>query len=75
MDCVVAPVLQVFPEALLDVSVTVFPEQKVKGPPAEIVGVVGNGLTVIVVEPFAEVHPLPFVTFTVYVPPALTVID
>lgn len=65
MDCVVAPVLHVFPEALLDVSVTVFPAQNVIGPPAEIVGVVGNEFTVIVLEPFAETHPFPFVTFTV----------
>ncbi len=57
--------LHVFPEALLDVNVTVFPAQNVTGPPAEIVGVVGNGFTVIVLEPFADTHPLPFVTFTV----------
>jgi len=58
-------VLQVFPEALLDVSVTVFPAQNVNGPPAEIVGVAGNGVTVMVLEPFADTHPLPFVTLTV----------
>lgn len=64
-----------FPVALDDVNVTLPPGQNVVGPLAETVGVVGNGFTVIVEEPLAEVHPLPFVTFTVYVPPALTVID
>jgi hypothetical protein len=68
-------VLQVFPDALDDVNVILPPAQKVVGPLAATVGVTGTGLTVIVVEPLAEVHPLPFVTFTVYVPPALTVID
>ena len=34
------------PLALLDVSVTLPPGQKVVGPPAEIVGVAGIGLTV-----------------------------
>ena len=67
--------LQVFPDALDDVNVILPPAQKVVGPLAATVGVTGTGLTVIVVEPLAEVHPLPFVTFTVYVPPALTVID
>ena len=67
--------LQVFPVALDEVKVTLPPLQKVVGPLAETVGVAGTGLTVIVVEPLAEVHPLPFVTFTVYVPLALTVID
>jgi hypothetical protein len=47
----------------------------VVGPLAEIVGTVGNGFTVIVLEPFAETQPLPLVTFTEYVPAALTVID
>ena len=50
MDCVVAPVLQVFPVALDDVSVTLPPAQTVVGPLAEIVGVAGAGLTVTVVE-------------------------
>ena len=36
----VAPLLQVFPVAALDVKVTLPPEQKVVGPLAEIVGVV-----------------------------------
>ncbi len=64
-----------FPVALLDVSVTLFPEQNDNGPPAETVGVAGNGLTVTVLDPFAEVHPFPSVTFTVYVPDELTTID
>ena len=50
MDCVVAPVLQVFPVALDDVSVTLPPVQNVVGPLAEIVGVAGAGFTVTVVE-------------------------
>lgn len=75
IDCVVAPVLQVFPLALLDVSVTLLPEQNDNGPPAEMVGVAGNGLTVTVLDPLAEVHPFPLVTFTVYVPDELTTID
>ena len=46
MDCVVAPVLQRLLVAELEVSVTLPPWQKVVGPPAEIVGVAGNGFTV-----------------------------
>jgi len=46
-------VLQVFPVALEDVNVTLPPVQKVVGPLAETVGVLGNGLTVTVV--FVEV--------------------
>jgi hypothetical protein len=53
IDCVVAPVLQVFPLALEDVSVTVFPAQKVNGPLADKTGVLGNGLTITAV--FVEV--------------------
>lgn len=64
-----------FPLALLDVSVTLLPEQNDNGPPAEMVGVAGNGLTVTVLDPLAEVHPFPLVTFTVYVPDELTTID
>src|SRR5258706_16076148 len=37
------------PDALLDVSVTLPPVQKVVGPPGVIVGVAGGGLTVTVV--------------------------
>ena len=46
IDCVVAPVLQMLPVALLEVRVTLSPEQKVVGPLAVIVGVAGVGLTV-----------------------------
>ena len=75
IDCVVAPVLQVFPLALDEVSVTVFPAQKLIGPPAETVGVGGNELTVTVEDAFEEVQPFILVTFTVYVPDEFTVID
>ena len=47
MDCVVAPVDQVFPVADEDVSTTELPEQNVVGPPAVIVGGV-PGVTLIV---------------------------
>jgi hypothetical protein len=49
IDCVVAPFDHVFPEALDDVKVTDPPEQKVVAPPDDIVGVEGNGFTVIVI--------------------------
>jgi hypothetical protein len=65
----------VFPVALLDVNVTLPPVQNVVGPLAEIVGALGKGFTVMVVEAVEEVQPLPSVTLTVYVPAALTVID
>ncbi len=53
------------PEALLEVSVTLPPAQKVVGPPL-IVGVAGIGLTVTVVAAEAAlVQELPSVTFTV----------
>jgi hypothetical protein len=55
--CVVAPFDQVFPVAELEVKVTEPPEQKVVGPPAEIVGVVGVGLTVTVVPAEVEEQP------------------
>ena len=55
--CVVAPFDQVFPVAELEVNVTEPPEQKVVGPPAEIVGVVGVGLTVTVVAAEVEEQP------------------
>jgi hypothetical protein len=54
--CVVAPFDQVFPVAELEVKVTEPPEQKVVGPPAEIVGVVGVGLTVTTVEAEVDEH-------------------
>jgi hypothetical protein len=54
--CVVAPFDQVFPVAELEVKVTEPPEQKVVGPPAEIAGVVGVGLTVTTVEAEVDEH-------------------
>jgi hypothetical protein len=57
IDCVVAPVLQVFPLALDDVNVILFPAQKVVGPLAETTGALGNAFTVTVV--FAEVAVQP----------------
>lgn len=65
MFCVVAPVLQVLPLALDELSVTLPPWQNVSGPLAETVGVAGNGLTVTVVEAVEDVHPFPSVTLTV----------
>ena len=58
IDCVVAPVDQTFPLADDDVNTTLPPEQKLNGPPAEIVGVAGVGFTVTVVPAdVAEVQP------------------
>jgi hypothetical protein len=58
MDCVVAPVDQTFPLAEEDVKTTLPPAQKVNGPPAEIVGVAGNAVTVTVVPAeVADVQP------------------
>ena len=48
IDCVVAPVDHVFPVADEDVNTTDPPAQKVSGPPAVIVGVVGSAFTVTV---------------------------
>ncbi len=67
--------LQLFPVALDDVNVIVFPAQKVVGPLAATVGVAGNGLTVIVDEAVDDVQPFPSVTLTVYVPELETEID
>ena len=65
MDCVVAPVDQVLPDAEDEVSTTLPPEQKVVGPPAVIVGVEGTAFTVTVVPAdTADVQP-PLVTETV----------
>jgi hypothetical protein len=64
MDWVVAPVLHTLPVALLLVSVTLPPEQKVNGPPAPIVGVAGLGFTVTVVPALVALQPLPLVTVT-----------
>ena len=57
IDWVVAPVDHVFPVVALEVKVTDPPEQNVSEPLAVIVGVVGFGFTVTVVE--AEVAEQP----------------
>jgi hypothetical protein len=57
----------VFPAALDEVNVTEPPEQKVVGPPALIVGVVGTGLTITTVGVELDVH-VPFDTVTEYEP-------
>ena len=49
--------LQVFPEALDDVKVTVPPAQNVNGPLVATTGVLGNGLIVTVVFAELEEHP------------------
>ncbi len=64
MDCVVAPVLHVFPEALDDVKTTFPPAQKVNGPPADTVGTGGFDTSVTVVDALADVQPLPSTKFT-----------
>lgn len=74
IDCVVAPVDQVFPVADEDVKVTELPEQNVVGPLAVMVGVAGSGLTVTVVAAETEEHD-PLETVTVYEPLAVTVMD
>ena len=56
-----------FPVALDEVSVTELPEQKVAGPLAVIVGVVGTGFTVTTVGIELVVH-VPLDTVTVYEP-------
>ncbi len=48
---VVSAVLQTFPVTAEDVSVTLPPEQKVRGPPAVMVGIVGNTQVPTVTEP------------------------
>ena len=71
----VAPVDQTFPVAEDEVRVTLPSSQKAVGPPAVMVGVTGNGVTVTVVPAeVAELQP-PVITATVYVPPVETVID
>ena len=57
MDCVVAPFDQVLPDVELLVKVTEPPEQNVVGPLAEMVGVLGEDVTVTTV--FAEVAVQP----------------
>ena len=64
IDCVVAPVDQVFPVAEDEVKVTEPPVQNARGPLAVIVGVVGSGFTVTVVATEVDEHD-PFETVTV----------
>ena len=64
MLCVVAPLLQVLPEAALLVSTTFPPEQKVVGPLAVIVGVAGVGFTVTLVAALAALAQAPLVAVT-----------
>ena len=74
IDCVAAPVDQVFPVADEEVKVTEPPAQKVVGPLAVIVGVGGSGFTVTVTGKDITPHN-PVETLTVNVPPAVTVMD
>jgi hypothetical protein len=74
MDCVVAPLDQVFPVALEEVKTTEPPAQNVVELPAEIVGVVGSGLTVITVGMELAIQ-LPLETETEYDPLCETVMD
>jgi ACT domain-containing protein len=73
MDCVVAPVDQVFPVRAEDVSVIVEPVQNELGP--VIVGVTGAGAAVTTLAADVAVQPLASVTVTVYEPAAETVMD
>ena len=63
IDCVFAPVVQLFPVALLEVRTTLPPGQKDKGPLALIVGVGIDEDTVTVIELEVAVAP-DLVTFT-----------
>jgi hypothetical protein len=74
IDCVVAPVDQVFPVAEDEVNVTLPPVQNVVDPLAEMVGVAGSGFTITVVATDVAVQ-VPLLTVTVYVPADVTVID
>ena len=64
IDCVVAPLDQIFPVADDEVSVTLPPWHKVVAPEAEIVGVSGNALTVITVGAEAAEAQVPLLTET-----------
>ena len=72
--CVVALLDHVFPELADEVKTTDPPAQKVVGPPAEIVGVLGIGLTVTVVAVDVAVQPDALETVTVYEPEVVTLI-
>ena len=66
IDCVVSfPGVHKFEVALLDVNVTLPPEQNVKAPLADMVGVAGIELTVTIVAGEVAEHPLALVTLTV----------
>ena len=74
MLAVVAPVDHRYEAPALEVSVTLPPVQKVRGPLAVIVGVAGKVFTVTVVGTEAEdIQPAAFVTCTEYEPVVLTV--
>lgn len=76
MDCVVAPLDQSQASALLAVSTTLPPAQNVVAPEAVMAGAGGVGSTVTVTGADAgDWQPFAFVTCTVKVPEALTVID
>ena len=53
----VAPVLQVFPEGLLEVSVTLPPAQKVSGPLGVMIGTAGEEVTVTTTGAETDLHP------------------
>jgi len=74
IDCVVDPSDQVFPVALDEVNITEPPEQKVVGPLALIIDVVGIEFTVTVVG-LDDVEHDPFDTVKEYEPLWFTVID
>jgi hypothetical protein len=63
MDCVVAPLDQIFPVALEEVNTTEPPAQNVVDPLAVIVGIVGKGLTITTVGAELAVQ-FPFETVT-----------
>ena len=65
----------VLPPTADEVSVTLPPVQNCKGPPADIVGTGGFGLTVTVVGDDTAAQPEPLVALTVNVPVAVTPID
>ena len=66
---------QLFPDEELEVRITLPPEQKARGPPAEMVGVEGVGFTVTTIGvETAELHP-PETAMTVKEPEAMTVMD
>lgn len=75
MACVVAPVFHKYVVPEVEVNVTLPPWQNVVGPPAEITGVAGKGLTVTIVPADDTVHPFAFVMITEYVPEEFTDID